>query len=136
MDSYNKLLQEAYASLPSKAKEKDRFKPPVFDAFVHGTQTIVGNFMDVVEALRRKPEHLIKFLTKETGAPAQLDKRRLILKGKVRSQLLNNKLKVYINEYVLCNECSRPDTDLVSQEGVQYLRCQACGARTPVRVIK
>ena len=136
MDSYNELLQEVYASLPKKVKEKERFKPPVFDSFVHGTQTIVGNFMDVVEALRRKPEHLIKFLTRETGAPAQLDKRRLILKGKVRSQLLNDKLKVYINKYVLCNECSRPDTDIMLQDGVQYLRCQACGARTLIRVVK
>ena len=136
MDDYEKLLDGAYEKLPEKAKEKSRFKMPVFESFLQGNQTIIQNYTDVVTTLRRESKHLMKYLAKELASPCDLDGKRLLIKGKHRDKSLNLKLERYIKEYVLCNECKKPDTNLVTQGGVTFIRCEACGARSPVAVIK
>lgn len=136
MCDYNKLLDSAYSALPEKAKEKARFKLPIFESFIQGNQTIIANFMEVASALRRDEKHLMKFLSKELASPANLDGKRLILKGKHRDKTLQDRLEKYAKEYVLCKECGKPDTNFVSQDGMTFMRCEACGARSPVSVIK
>ncbi len=132
MEDYEKLLDEAYANLPEKVKEKPRFELPSFEILPQGNQTIITNFMEVVKKLRRDPKTLLKYLTKELGAPANVVGDRLIIKGKVRYDKINKKLKDFIDTYVLCRECGKPDTDLITIEGILYIRCSACGARYPV----
>ncbi|MCK4327331.1 MAG: translation initiation factor IF-2 subunit beta [Candidatus Diapherotrites archaeon] len=136
MEGYNALMEKAFSELPETAKEKARFKMPVFESFIQGNQTIIQNFTDVTGALRRDEKHLMKFLSKELATPADLDGRRLILKGKHRDKTLNGRLEKYVKEYVLCTECGKPDTNLLTQGGVNFMRCEACGARSPVSVIK
>ncbi len=136
MDNYEKLLQNAFKELPEKASEKSRFKMPKFESFIQGNQTIIQNFGDVAAALRREEKHLMKFLSKELASPASIDGKRLILKGKHREKMLNERLEKYVKSYVLCKECGKPDTNLVTQNGVTFMRCEACGARSPVAVIK
>jgi translation initiation factor 2 subunit 2 len=133
---YRKLLDKLYRELPEKAKVRKRFEMPRFDSFVQGNQTIINNFTDVASALRREPKHLMKFLTKESATAGTLQKNRLILQGKFRDRLLNERLEIYVKEYVLCRECKKPDTKLAVVQGVQHLVCEACGARSPVRVLK
>ena len=133
---YEKVLDKLYTELPEKAKEKSRFEMPVFESFIQGTQTIITNFIDVTESLRRDPKHLMKFLSKECATAANIDKKRLVMKGKHRDRALNERLKGYINTYVLCRECKKPDTSIVAETGVQFIRCEACGARSPIPVIK
>ncbi|MBN3037043.1 MAG: translation initiation factor IF-2 subunit beta [Candidatus Diapherotrites archaeon] len=136
MKSYEELLDNLYTQLPEKLKEKTRFKMPEFRSMIQGKQTIVQNFVDVAEDLRRDPKHLMKFITKETAAPCNIDGKRLIMKGRIRDRVLNDRLEAYAKEYVLCGECGKPDTTLVTQEGVTYLKCEACGGRRPVSLIK
>ncbi len=132
MEDYKKMLDEAYASLPERVKSRPRFEAPSFDILPQGNQTVITNFMEVVKKLRREPKILMKYMTKELGVPANVVGDRLILKGRVRYDKINKKLKNFIDTYVLCRECGRPDTDLVTIEGVLYIRCSACGARYPV----
>ena len=136
MESYEKMLEKVYKELPQEAKEKKRFKLPVFESFIQGNNTFISNFIDVADEVRRDPKHLMKFLCKECATSANIDKKRLIMKGRFREKQLNDKLVSYIREYVLCSACKKPDTSLVEFEGVDYIRCEACGARNPVRVIK
>jgi len=42
-------------------------------------------------------------------------------------------LKEYIDTYVMCSECNRPDTHLVKQGRTILIRCDACGAFRSVR---
>ncbi|MCX8172587.1 MAG: translation initiation factor IF-2 subunit beta, partial [Archaeoglobaceae archaeon] len=32
-----------------------------------------------------------------------------------------------------CKECNAPDTELIKEERVLFLRCLACGAKQPVK---
>jgi len=136
MSGYEELLDRAYKELPEKAKEKSRFKMPVFESFIQGNETIIQNFVDVVTTLRRDSKHFIKFLSKELASPAEENGGRLIIKGKHRDKTLNVRLDQYAKEYVLCRECGKPDTNFVTEDGSTFVRCEACGARKPVAVIK
>jgi translation initiation factor 2 subunit 2 len=134
--NYDKLLSQAYSKLPEKAKEKSRFKMPLFESFIQGKETIVKNFSSVATALRRDPDQIAKYLFKEMATVGSEEGGRLTLKGRFREEELNKRLKEYVDTYVLCEECNKPDTQLVVQDKVLFLRCEACGARSPVPVIK
>ncbi len=131
-DDYEKMLDEAYSLLPDKVKETVRFEIPKFEVFFQGNQTIIVNFMEVCKYIRRDPKVILKYLTKELAAPANVAGDRLIIKGKVRPDKINKKLETFVKTYVICKECGKPDTELITIEGVLYVRCSACGARYPV----
>ncbi len=132
LEEYEEMLDEAYSSLPDKVKESVRFEMPTFNVFLQGNQAVVTNFKEVAKYIRRDPKLLLKYLTKELAAPANVAGDRLIIKGKVRTDKINAKLQNFVKTYVICKECGKPDTELVTIEGVLYLRCSACGARYPV----
>ena len=58
---------------------------------------------------------------------------RLILSRKISSTLINEKIQRYVNEFVLCSECKKPDTQLRKDNKVTTMKCMACGAKHPVR---
>ena len=133
MMNYEEMLEELYKQLPEKVLKKERFEPPTFESFIQGSQTVIRNFVDVAETLRRDPKHLFKYITRELATAGTIENKRLVLQGRFKEDVLNKKLMDYINEYVLCRECRRPDTSIVEIEGVKQIRCEACGARAPVR---
>lgn len=132
MMKYEELLDTLYEKLPNKAVRKERFEPPKFSSMVEGNQTIVKNFSEVAGTLRREPNHMLKYVTKELATAGNFDGRRAFLSGKFREEQLNSRLGAYIAEYVLCSECKKPDTELITFEGIKYKRCEVCGARSPV----
>lgn len=132
-DTYAQLLDNIYKNLPEKAMHKgERFEPPVFDFFVEGNKTIIRNFKVVVDKLRRDNESLIKYLTKELAVPVAYEGDRLLIHRKISGDILHRKLREFIEKYVLCKECKKPDTHIVASHGLRHLVCEACGAKTPV----
>lgn len=135
MESYDKLLDDLYSKMPKQTTTTERFEPPVFSSFIEGTRTVIKNFKEVADKLRREPEHLLKYVSKELAVPGTYEGHRAVLVGKFKEELLNHKLEHYINEYVFCKECKKPDTSLITYEGVKYKRCEVCGARSPVNPV-
>src|SRR3989338_947990 len=127
------MLDHAYTQLPEKTLKKERFEMPFIECFQQGTKTIVVNFAPVIKALNRDLGHAMKFITKQTAVPAQADGTRLILKGRFSPDEMQKLVNEYITRFVLCSECSRPYTKIIDQKGVKLLKCEACGAHTPVR---
>ncbi len=131
---YEKMLDELYAKLPEKITHTERFEMPKFDYFVEGNRTIVKNFKAICDKIRREPQLLIKYLTKELAVPAEMQGERLILQRKMSGDILNKKLEDFINTYVICKECKRPDTRIQEiGRGVRVLICESCGARKTVK---
>jgi len=131
---YEKLLDKAYKEVkPIKASE--RFKVPEIESRVEGNKTIIVNFKQILDYLRRKPEHVSKFLSKELASYAQIDGNRLILNRKLSPNRITEKLEKYIKEFVICKECQKPDTELVKQDRFYFIHCLACGAKHSVRNI-
>jgi translation initiation factor 2 subunit 2 len=75
----------------------------------------------------------MKFLLGELGTSGKIDGTRAIFNGKFEIMLIKNIIKSYVEDYVICSECGKPDTRLVKDDRVMLLRCDACGSHRPVR---
>ena len=132
---YDRLLERAYSQIPEKTTSRERFEVPVVEAFTQGNKTILKNFDAIALKLRREPRMLLKFLTKELAIPATPEGGRLVLHGKFTDRVLNERIKTFTDAFVICKECHKPDTKIVEGEhGRRLLICEACGARSPVRL--
>jgi translation initiation factor 2 subunit 2 len=135
-DDYLALLEKAKDELPDTIEKHERFNVPEVDVFQEGKQTVIRNFGDIVEALRRDPEHLLHFLLRELGAPGFIESRRAILKAKISPSQITDRINGYTETWVICSECGRPDTHINKEGRILVLECEACGAHRPVHVSK
>ncbi len=130
---YEKLLKQAYKELPEIKEGSDRFEIPKVSGHIQGNKTVITNFNTIVSTLRREAQQIIKFLQRALASPSTMDGPRLIFGRKIASSLINSKLKEYTENFVLCSECKKPDTQLRKREGVTVLKCTACGAQHAVK---
>ena len=133
MQSYEDLLNRAKENLPELKASTERFEIPKALGHVQGNKTIISNFAAIAKEFHREQSHLLKFLLRELASPGNLDGPRLILGRKIPSSLINEKIKQYAEEFVLCPVCKKPDTILTKEERVTTMKCAACGAKNPVR---
>ncbi len=130
---YAALLKRAREQLPESVFEKERFEIPKSRGHVEGNKTVISNFSKIADTLRRPQEHLLKFILKELATPGILRNNELIIGTKVAASRINEKIKQYAHEFVLCSECGKPDTSIVREGELASLRCQACGSKKPVK---
>jgi translation initiation factor 2 subunit 2 len=134
MDDYEKMLDRARAALPEKTQTLERFETPAIESFLQGSKTIIRNFDAIVQKVRRPPEMLAKYFSKELAVPAGVEGNKLVLNGKFYERNLRDKLQAFVDAAVVCKECKRPDTKIQEKDGVKTMVCEACGARAPVRI--
>lgn len=131
---YESLLDEAYKNV-KVTEEGGRFEILKVKGHHEGVRTVISNFVQVAVCIRRTPEHLLKFLTKELASSGEIRGDRLILSRRLSSKDINNKIEKYVNRFVLCPKCKKPDTELNKEGGRMFLRCLACGEKQEVQRI-
>jgi translation initiation factor 2 subunit 2 len=129
---YKSLLDRIYMSLPEKTLNNSRFELPKVDSIIQGKQTIWKNFSKIAKDLKRDENQLYKFVMKEISTSSTIQNGTLVLNGVFNNYKLNVLLTKYIKNFVLCSACKKPDTDIITQEGVKVMKCSACGAITPL----
>lgn len=132
-DSYEDLLKKAYTQVTEPTEFADRFVMPEAKVTIEGKTTILDNFAEVAAVIRRDQDHFMKYLLGELGTAGKIDGNRAVFNGKFESSLISMMVRNYIEDYVICSECGRPDTRLVKDDRVLILRCDACGSHRPVR---
>jgi translation initiation factor 2 subunit 2 len=130
---YAELLKKAKKELPTESAAHERFEVPKVRGHLQGNRTVVGNFGQIASSLSRDVEHLLKYILKELATPGEFKNNVLIIGRKVSAQMINDKIDKYVREFVICKECKKPDTKLVKEEKITFLKCQACGAKQPVQ---
>ncbi|MDP3766120.1 MAG: translation initiation factor IF-2 subunit beta, partial [Nanoarchaeota archaeon] len=101
---------------------------------LQGNRTIVININQIANTLRRDVSHLLKYVLKELAAPGEIKKSgALIIGTKMPASRINEKVRKYAEEFVLCKECGKPDTKIEKEKGISYLKCSACGSRNVVK---
>ncbi|PSG97581.1 translation initiation factor IF-2 subunit beta [Thermoplasmatales archaeon SW_10_69_26] len=115
MSDYDSLLDRAKEELPEPITQQERFQLPDLNIRKEGKTTVVRNFADVLDRLNRDPDEVVPRLLREMGAA---------------------RLEGYVETYVLCSECGRPDTHLQKEGRTLVLQCDACGGHRPVRARK
>jgi translation initiation factor 2 subunit 2 len=126
---YMYLLERTLKQLPRKVFTDIRFELPKTNLSVERNRTIIFNFSEIATAIHRDPQHMFKFLLRELGTAGNIDKHRAILQGKFLNTQIDAKIELYVNEFVTCPECKKPDTKIVKIDRFLFLKCMACGAR-------
>ena len=133
MESYEELLKKAYQKVKVISKGSDRFEIPKVKGQVEGKNTIITNIASIASYLRRPIDQLTKFLQKELAAAGKIENDRLVLNTRLNSAKVNEKLGLYAKEFVLCPVCTKPDTEIISEKGIKFKHCLACGAKSPIK---
>jgi len=133
MDDYEKMLDKAIKDMPKSAIESQRFEVPKVRGHIQGYRTIITNFHAIAQHLHRDVHHLLKFVLKELATPGDLKKSALIVGSKVPASRINEKIRQYVNTFVTCNECGKPDTKLIKEGTLTFIQCLACGAKYHVK---
>ena len=133
MSDYEQLLEQAYKKIKVISAKSDRFELPKVQGQVEGKNTIITNIKEIADYIRRPIDQLARFLSKELAAQAKIKNERLIFNTKLNSAKVNEKLELYVKDFVICNECKKPDTEIISEKGIKLKHCLACGAKSPIR---
>ena len=132
---YKALLKRARDQLPESVFEKERFEIPKVVGHLEGSKTIIKNFGKIAQDLHRPVEHLLKFVLKELATPGSLRGNTLKIGSKISAGRINAKIRQYAEEFVLCPECGKPDSQIIKDGEFSSLKCMACGAKKAVKSI-
>ncbi|CAO1618430.1 unnamed protein product [Parajaminaea phylloscopi] len=100
-------------------------------------KTSFANVIDICKRMHRQPDHVIQYLFAELGTVGSIDgSQRLIIKGRFQPKQIENVLRRYIVEYVTCKTCKSPNTLLLKENRIYFMKCAACGSQRSVSAIK
>src|SRR3989338_8368778 len=98
-------------------------------------KTIITNLDDVANRLQREPAHLLKFMLKELATKQERKETQLTVIGRFTEDHMNRKLEAYVKSFVLCPECGRPDTRILREDRLDFMKCEACGAKRSIQKV-
>ena len=134
MEEYKKLLESVRKELPEHVFQKERFETPKAKGHIQGNRTVISNFLQIADTLRREPGNMLKFVLRELASPGEIKKSGSVIIGtKVPASRINEKIKQYASSYVFCYECGKPDTKIEKEGDFSFLKCTACGARHVIK---
>jgi len=135
LQDYKKLLDRAIEQLPPGVLEIKRFTTPKVYSVIQGNRTLIQNFKEIAAKLNRDPQHLLRYLLRELGTAGNIEDKRAILQGKFTHFVINDRIEDYVKKFVLCPECNRPDTRIIKESRISLLKCEACGAKAPLKPV-
>lgn len=131
---YEKLLKKIQDKVSETRKvSTSRFELPKVDIMWQGNRTFFRNFAEFPKILRRDPEKVLQYLSKEFATPAQYTGDKAVFVGKKEPHEFTSLLAIYLKEYVECPTCKSPDTRIEKLNRVTFLICEACGAKSSLK---
>lgn len=119
-------------------KKKRNIKPPQLQ-LLSSKKTLWVNFQEICSMMQRSPDHVYAFFMAELGTEGSIDgNQRLIIRGKYVPKYIESLLRKYVVEYVTCEMCRSPNTDL-QKDGASRLyfcHCRDCGSSRSVAPIR
>jgi len=131
---YLELLDRAWQKIPEGFHDTERWKIPTARLEYEGKNTIIVNFKEIFEDIKRDDKHLFKYILEGVGTAGEVKGNKGILKGKQKQQTIDHLIENYCDMYVICKTCQKPDTTIIKEGRDHILVCQACGTRRPVRL--
>lgn len=130
---YDELLERARDQVPEGTAKKERLELPRLFVSIIGMRTTISNFKEVADTLNRDPQHILKFLTREMATAATYHDGRAIFQGKFRRDTFEHLIGRYMEGFLICPVCKRPDTNIIKEKRLTFLLCNACGAKSSIK---
>ncbi len=134
LKDYEFLLEKLYRKVPPKSGTAE-YQIPEPEVIRIGSQTIIRNFREISQKLKRDPKIVARYLQKELATAAHYDEDsgQLVLNVKVSRRVINQFLQLFLKNYVRCPTCGSIDTRLERVGRTYVIKCEACGAEQPVK---
>ncbi|MEM0476123.1 MAG: hypothetical protein QW367_00595 [Candidatus Aenigmatarchaeota archaeon] len=133
MKSYEEMLEEALKKLPDVFISSDRYAIPEIEVKYEKNKTYVLNIKEILFKIKRKEEDFKGDFSRIVGIPARFENDILVLNGLVNKEILRKKLEDYIKNFVICDVCNKPETIIIEENKIRYLKCEACGNKKILR---
>lgn len=130
---YEKLLKRIQDKVSKNKSETTRFELPPVDVMWEGQRTFLRNFSEFPKVLRRDPDKVLQYLSKEFAVPAERVGEKAIFIGKREPQDFTRLFEIYVKDYVECPTCKSPDTRIEKEKRISFLICEACGAKSTLK---
>lgn len=130
---YDELLKRACSQMPEVSMKRERLELPRLYITTVGMRTIISNFKEVADVLNRDAQHILKFLTREMATAATFHESRAVFQGKFKRDSFERLLRRYMENFVICPVCKRPDTRITKEKRLSFLICNACGAKSSIK---
>ena len=83
-DPYENLLKNAYSKISEVSISSERFVVPEAKAYIEGKTTVLENFVEIADKVRRDHDHLLKYILGELVHRVRLTGTVLFLTGNLR----------------------------------------------------
>ncbi|MEE8181171.1 MAG: translation initiation factor IF-2 subunit beta [Nitrosopumilaceae archaeon] len=131
---YEQLLKRIQGNLSvNKRQTNTRFELPTVDIMWEGQKTFLRNFVEFPKVLRRDPDKVLKYLSKEFAVPAERIGDKAMFIGRRDPDDFTRLFQIYVKDYVECPTCKSPDTKIVKENRISFLICEACGAKSTMK---
>mmetsp|Transcript_12309 Transcript_12309/g.36173 ORF Transcript_12309/g.36173 Transcript_12309/m.36173 type:complete len:243 (-) Transcript_12309:134-862(-) len=138
-DLLDRVVRILHDNNPDLIEKKRRnMKPPQLTR-VGTKKTLWVNFQEICTMMQRSPDHVYQFFMAELGTEGSIDGQgRLVIRGKYVPKYIESLLRKYIVEYVTCQMCRSPNTELTKDSGsrLYFCKCGDCGSSRSVAPIR
>ena len=132
--NYEQLLKKFTVEISNieRKPKQNRLELPTPEIQWIGRKTVFRNFNQFPPLLRREKNSVLIYLAKELATAASMDGNRAIFIGRKDKMSFGVLLERYFKQTVECPVCMSPDTKLDKVKRLQFLICEACGARSSI----
>ena len=131
---YENLLDRIKDKLGNTDKESQtRFELPIVDVMWEGQKTFLRNFSEFPKILRRDPQKVLQYLSKEFAVPAEMQGDKAMFVGRRAPDDFTRLFQIYVKDYLECPTCKSPDTKILKENRISFLICEACGAKSTLK---
>ena len=92
-----------------------------------------SNFSEFPKVLRREPDKVLQYLSKEFAVPAERLGDKAMFVGRRAPDDFTRLFQIYVKDYVECPTCKSPDSKIVKENRISFLICEACGAKSTIK---
>ena len=131
---YERLLKRIEDKLGNSDEESgNRFELPIVDVMWEGQKTFLRNFSEFPKILRRDPQKVLQYLSKEFAVPAEMQGDKAMFVGRRAPDDFTRLFQIYVKDYLECPTCKSPDTKILKENRISFLICEACGAKSTLK---
>ena len=117
---YEKLLKRIEKNISNTSSSGKRFELPLIDITWEGKKTILRNFADFPKALRRDPNTILQYLSKEFAVPADRVGDKAIFVGKRDPDDFSKLFVIYLKDYLECQTGQSLDTKVQKEKRIFF----------------
>jgi translation initiation factor 2 beta subunit (eIF-2beta)/eIF-5 len=105
-----------------------RYKMPRLIIIHRKGHTIIENIDEISKSLNRSPNEMMKMFSQNLGTSMNMKNKSV--PGIHTFEQLNDHLRDYIDNYILCSDCGNPETQYAKIKNQLAIKCSACSGVT------